>query len=171
MTPAQYQVCVERTLLKDGTPMPLHYATLGLAGEAGEVLECLMQRHVKEDDLLNEVGDVLWYVAACARAIGSSFERVVLITARDGGQFLPLPKGRARALCVLASKFADKVKKRCWHGRIYDVAELELDLACVYAACARVTDAYTGRHVSAAMAANDAKLRARYPEGFVEGHK
>lgn len=58
----------------------LTYCTLGLCGEAGEFAEKLKKllRDGTYDRklMLLELGDVAWYLAACARELGSSFEEV-----------------------------------------------------------------------------------------------
>ena len=58
------------------------HAVLGIAGETGEVVECvkksllygkeLDKQHVKE-----EVGDALWYFSLLLHSIGSSFDEVM----------------------------------------------------------------------------------------------
>ncbi len=62
--------------------MGVYYATLGLAGEAGEIAnkvkKFIRDGHSveKEKELISELGDVLWYVAAVADVIGVSLEDV-----------------------------------------------------------------------------------------------
>lgn len=56
-------------------------AALGLAGEAGEVADLVkkMTYHghfVMSDDIVNELGDLLWYIALAADSLGWSLERV-----------------------------------------------------------------------------------------------
>ena len=64
------------------TDMGVYYATLGLAGEAGEIAnkvkKFIRDGHSveKEKELISELGDVLWYVAAVADVIGVSLEDV-----------------------------------------------------------------------------------------------
>jgi len=64
------------------TDMGVYYATLGLAGEAGEIAnkvkKFIRDGHSveKEKELISELGDVLWYVAAVADVIGVSLDDV-----------------------------------------------------------------------------------------------
>jgi len=57
----------------------MHWA-IGLGEEAGEVLSVIKHRYYgdlyNENDLLNELGDVLWHVAALCTATGLSLETV-----------------------------------------------------------------------------------------------
>ena len=58
-------------------------AMLGLAGEAGECCD-LVKKHNYQDgrniynDLIDELGDVLWYVAEAANALDITLESVAL---------------------------------------------------------------------------------------------
>ena len=54
---------------------------LGLAGEAGETADMLKKhlfhgKPLNHDDVVKELGDVLWYVAGMATAIGISLDDV-----------------------------------------------------------------------------------------------
>lgn len=75
----------------------LTYATLGLTGESGEFADqlkkilrteepsCMAERYGNtitvndRDKLIGELGDVLWYVARCARELGVPLESVALM--------------------------------------------------------------------------------------------
>lgn len=89
MTPDEYQSLARRTA---PTPfenvevgerlewMPeLYHAQLGIASEAGELADAL-KKHIaynRQLDLTNlreELGDIMWYVALGASAIGASLE-------------------------------------------------------------------------------------------------
>lgn len=71
----EYQVAASLTALYPRRKANLEYPTLGLAGEAGEVANIVkkIQRDhggvVTEEvrnKLKDELGDVLWYISACA---------------------------------------------------------------------------------------------------------
>lgn len=63
----------------------LMYTALGLGGEAGETLEQVKKIYRDDhgnppqeriDRVKKELGDVLWYVAACAREVGATLDEI-----------------------------------------------------------------------------------------------
>jgi len=87
MTFNEYQKESKKTVIYSEKKIahPLSYLTLGLVGEAGEAAEKvkkLMRDHddvVDEDrkeGLIQEMGDVLWYMAQIATELGVDLEAV-----------------------------------------------------------------------------------------------
>ena len=81
----EYQSAASRTALYPNRMNNLEYPTLGLAGEAGEVaniVKKIQRDHGGEINdeirakLLDELGDVLWYISACADELGLTLEEV-----------------------------------------------------------------------------------------------
>lgn len=75
---SEYQAVSARTLSEN---TPLSYLTIKLAGETGEVCELIGKslRRGNELDLCEveeELGDVLWYLAAIATHLGLNLEGV-----------------------------------------------------------------------------------------------
>ena len=80
----EYQALAQRTsnraLAENGH---LFNGVLGLAGEAGECAD-LVKKHCFQDErpihdaLIDELGDVLWYVAETAGALGVSLDEVAV---------------------------------------------------------------------------------------------
>lgn len=75
MTFEEYQSAASKTALYPRRLENLEYPTLGLAGEAGEVANIVkkIQRdhgglltEETREKLKDELGDVLWYISACA---------------------------------------------------------------------------------------------------------
>lgn len=79
MTLNEYQQQAQRT--SGGDHDHILNGALGLAGESGEcadiVKKAIFQGHALDTDhLLDEVGDVLWYVAELATGLGVTLETV-----------------------------------------------------------------------------------------------
>lgn len=78
MTLDEYQQFAQRTMMEfPSNDQAMAYLALGLLGETGEVGEIVKKYvyhgHVVDIPKLNkEIGDVLWYVACLAGAIGMS---------------------------------------------------------------------------------------------------
>src|SRR5215207_10508111 len=77
-----YQSLAARTLGRDRTrEQQLANAALGLAGEAGEVADHI-KKHLFHDfpldeaEVVKELGDCLWYVAAMCTTLGISMDHV-----------------------------------------------------------------------------------------------
>ena len=80
-----YQDAAESTAIYPDKGDNLYYPALGLAGEAGEVCEKIkkIMRDQKgfitqenEDELVKELGDVLWYVANIASEINRNMSEI-----------------------------------------------------------------------------------------------
>jgi NTP pyrophosphatase (non-canonical NTP hydrolase) len=80
-----YQNEAKQTALYPKRLQNLEYPTLGLAGEAGEVANIVkkIQRdfggQINDEiraKLKDELGDVLWYISACADELGLTLEEI-----------------------------------------------------------------------------------------------
>ena len=80
----EYQKLAYRTSRKDISPEDhLMNAMLGLAGEAGECCDLVKKSRFQdgrriEEQLIDEAGDVLWYVAELASALGVSMDQIAV---------------------------------------------------------------------------------------------
>lgn len=81
----EYQEQAKQTALYPRRLENLEYPTLGLAGEAGEVANIV--KKIQRDfggrltdeiraKLKDELGDVLWYISACADELGLTLEEI-----------------------------------------------------------------------------------------------
>ena len=81
----QYQAEARQTALYPNRLKNLEYPTLGLAGEAGEVANVV--KKIRRDfggeiteetrlKLKDELGDVLWYISACADELNLTLEEI-----------------------------------------------------------------------------------------------
>lgn len=81
----EYQQASRITAINPNAETDLIYPTLGLASEAGEVADKI-KKMIRDDDgqltdarraaLSDELGDVLWYLAALASVMSLSFETI-----------------------------------------------------------------------------------------------
>lgn len=82
----EYQAEAGATALYPRRLSNLEYPTLGLAGEAGEVANIV--KKIQRDNagvitdevrgkLKDELGDVLWYISACADELGLTLTEIV----------------------------------------------------------------------------------------------
>lgn len=83
LTMSEYQEEASKTAFYPNRSFNLEYPTLGLAGESGEVANLV--KKVQRDDngvltkeksekIIEELGDVLWYVSQCCHELGIDLE-------------------------------------------------------------------------------------------------
>jgi NTP pyrophosphatase (non-canonical NTP hydrolase) len=77
----QYQRLAMRTAKELGETGDLLHSALGLAGEAGEFVDCVKKHTVYGKPLdkanaIEELGDLLWFVALGCKALGVSMDMV-----------------------------------------------------------------------------------------------
>lgn len=81
----EYQTEASATALYPRRMSNLEYPTLGLAGEAGEVANIVKKIQRDHSGIINdeiraklkdELGDVLWYISACADELGLTLAEV-----------------------------------------------------------------------------------------------
>lgn len=88
MTADDYQKQASRTLIDEpdaeytGHELMLVWNAIGLAGEAGEVADTVKkavfhQHGLDRDELIKELGDVLWYAAALCTKLDVSMSEVM----------------------------------------------------------------------------------------------
>jgi len=81
----EYQSEASQTALYPRRMSNLEYPTLGLTGEAGEVANIV--KKIQRDNggvitdetrlkLKDELGDVLWYISACADELGLTLDQI-----------------------------------------------------------------------------------------------
>ena len=83
MTVNEYQLLAMKTLNPElDTDNVLINGAMGLCGEAGEVIDIIKKWHAQghpldRDKIVKELGDVTWYIAEIAHALGVSLEEVL----------------------------------------------------------------------------------------------
>ena len=80
-----YQAAASQTALYPRRLANVEYPTLGLAGEAGEVANIVKKIQRDHGGVINdeiraklkdELGDVLWYISACADELGLTLNEI-----------------------------------------------------------------------------------------------
>ena len=77
----KYQEEAFKLISEDGKKDLLTNGVLGLAGESGECCDIIKKykyqgHELKKDDLIEELGDVLWYVAETCSGLNVTLEEV-----------------------------------------------------------------------------------------------
>lgn len=81
MTMHDYQVLAQRTASTMTPCCKLENGVLGLAGEAGEVAD-ILKKHLYQghaldrEKLIDEAGDVLWYIVELAAGLGVTLDEI-----------------------------------------------------------------------------------------------
>ena len=125
-------------------------ATLGLIGEYGEASRYHMEAALPPTD---EAGDVLWYVHLMLLQFDLSLSDT----------FIPALLGY-RAEPSILSEIAETVKKHIYHGRELAPETVIRQMSCIVRSLLDMDI-----DINESLAANETKLRRRYPTGFVTG--
>lgn len=159
---------VQMRMHKDGTPMPFPFIVLGIVGEFAEAMD-EAKSDLHREKLINEVGDVLWYIEAarqtkwggCFEDDGCHINSLILYAVSNDFE--------KKSLLHHLGAVSEMGKKEAWHGKPAPLDKLAQHLSALVVELdqmARVFD-FT---LEDAMRANIIKLEARYPMGiFVEG--
>ena len=87
MTINEYQIAALRTANKLSNVEMLTNGVMGLAGESGECVD-MMKKHLfqghelDKDHMAKELGDVCWYIAVTAYALGYDLETIMQLNVK-----------------------------------------------------------------------------------------
>lgn len=174
MTMEEYHVLAMRTSPRDGHDK-LDNGMLGMLGETGEIIDLVKkffyqsspEAQLPAQALLNELGDVLWYLEELADGMdssmheigGISFEKLDLIT----GRVQKMPPLRRQALRL--SDAAHEIRRAIEYRQKDKMKEAMKHALMDAAWLARIA----GATIEEAAVRNIEKLKARYPKGFDAG--
>ena len=156
-----YQKKAARTLIDcpprsyEPQELMLVWNAIGLAGEAGELLD-----ELSSEEMEKELGDVLWYLSALFTIIKAPLPILSPLHAADYGLNKAL-----RMLVVDCAKVVDEIKKQIFHDHGFNSDEIYALLCDVCDSINRVLWA-NSIDIEKVMGINIAKLDERYPEGF-----
>jgi hypothetical protein len=143
----------------------LLHSALGMASEIGEYIEADNKNdHI---NLIEELGDMMWYWAIAVDALGLHPDRVY----RQGEMALaPVASTTKKAvendLFSTIGDWCDIVKKHTFYNRVLDIQVAHSFLALI---CRHICDLHilaNRQTFEKTLERNIAKLRARYPEKF-----
>lgn len=166
----RYQHLVPRTLL-DRPEAPVAdedlmniWNVMGLAGEAGEIAELILDSPHLKDRIADELGDVIWYVATLCEKLSFSFLKIVQLADREPFLYSS-PESLALRLCVHACRAVDLLKKGVFHRHGLDRDALELELVNCMTFILVLAAEYE-LQLTGLLKDNIKKLEVRYKDGF-----
>lgn len=150
--------------------------SLGLAGEAAEIAEIVNVIHVYgwskacRDNLIKELGDLMWYIAFGGKFITNQTQQNEFILnvplyVSSGEDPYKNMKTASVNLCIHAGKFSDKVKKLLYHGIEFsenDRQELRIHLSNIYHCACFFANSGMGCDIWEVVQKNVEKLTTRY---------
>lgn len=145
--------------MEEGTEAAKALGALGLCGEAAEVYELAGRMSVSDAMRVKETGDVLWYVGYLARAYGIPLKAIANNSSK---RITTKPEGMLMLEC---GRLADVVKKEIFHAKPTSTELIQRHLSRVLD-CLLACIANSGATIEEVMLANQAKLLARFPNGW-----
>lgn len=172
MSMREYHALAQRTSPMDGHNR-LDNGCLGLIGETGEIVDAL-KKHLYQsrqdtprptDKFLEELGDVLWYLAEVSAGMGKTLPEVAgqdfaafdMRSGRNSGR-----TNNLRRLCVGMANRAVRICAAIDGKKLHDA---QSEIRRMLVAAARFAH-LNGGSLEEVAAMNIRKLKARYPDGF-----
>lgn len=166
----RYQDLVPRTLL-DRPEAPISdkdimciWNVVGLAGEAGEIAELIVDSPHLKDKIADELGDAIWDIAALCEKVSFSFPKIVQLADREPFLYLA-PEPLALRLCIHIIKVVELFKKGIFHRHGLDRDALELELINCMTFILGIAAEHELR-LTKILKGNIKKLTGRYKDGF-----
>lgn len=144
-------------------PQRLLHAAMGLVTEVGEIYEINGETH-----LLEEVGDICWYLALGLDALGVNWDEVEILPEDD---FIKAVRGETvdQTRVILASELLDMLKKFIFYGREISTEKALATLVMLKNALHwGLVYSEANFSLEDVTEANMKKLKARYPDKFTE---
>jgi len=147
---------------------------IGQAAETGELLEVLKSNDFSVERVINELGDVVFYVFVSAMAIGVELEPMVLLDDISERVILPGTIQHQQLinhtinLIINTSKYLDIVKKLIFQGKVLSDKLYTKLSNLLLAICMDVSELaqHLGFDVEYVIDVNMQKLNKRYSEKF-----
>ena len=142
----------KKSIILDGVMQQLLHSALGISGEVGEII----QGEGNKNNINEECGDTMWYVAAGADALCIDLEDIEI----DSSTVDPVSD-----LQIASSYFTDKVKRAIFYGTEIDNSEIEKCFGVIIGCIQEICREYY-IDPEDCLERNIGKLLIRYPEKF-----
>lgn len=172
LTIYEYQQLAQRTSPRDGHDR-IDNAVLGLLGETGEIVDLLKKYKYQSmpdtqfpfQKTLEELGDVLWYVAELASGLEKPLQEIARGDFAEYEDKAASPAKRKRQLDRVILGMCDNVHSICYYSKKKEFAYVEsyMRKLLISAACLAYLCGSCLREVAEG---NIEKLKKRYPKGF-----
>ncbi len=160
MEASLYSELALRTNNDQGVENGIIHAALGVASEAGEIYEAIIDG--KETEVIEELGDIMWFVNLMCHYKNFDLQELIEYSAKskEVDVFINYP-----GIACSSSELCDLVKKTHAYGKPVDDQKFRLCLAKIvqWVACRAHMIGLEG--LGDVFAKNIAKLSARYPAG------
>ena len=166
---SEYQRLAKRTMRRDDREKLILHCTMGMVGEAGELLQFSPDDTTKHEQRVGELGDMAWYVTNLLDTLGYHLDLAIpqMEQVHEDSELDGLPSYYAM---IWAAELCDEVKKGVFYGKVIPDSVI-YNLACCYLSsvideCKRIEVP-----VLEVLSRNIAKLEARYPNLRFESDK
>jgi Predicted pyrophosphatase len=161
----KYQQLAMRTRFND-KPLSLEflYASIGLAGETAEVLECFESGFITNyHELREELGDVTWYISYFCTLMNMDMSSLQSVDIEPSHYHL------LKGLPIYVGNLCDQEKKVYFHKHKRDCCNSRIWLAYILDNVRIMCKTYN-MDFDLILHENIEKLKRRYPDGFSEEH-
>lgn len=165
MNSHEYTVKANRTMsrewyLKECEQEELHYA-IGICTEIGELVEAIGKRSVDKVNIMEEIGDIFWYLAG--------FQRVYEFHLKEDDVDMRFTY-TSMEKCILdlvlySNEILDIYKKYAYYGREINEKALITTCKTIFDICTSLLEG-VGYSVHEAREINISKLMKRFPDKF-----
>ena len=149
----------------------IHYGCMGLIGESGEVVDVVKKHIYREksdqpyptEDLIGELGDVMWYLAELATGLGLELESTL-----DIGFRCPTRDGEIEDSLEKAAVRLAEVSIKCYTTglRSGNRRNMTMCMKRIYAIVRRIAQ-MADMPIENILFSNIEKQKKRYPYGYI----
>ncbi|HET8686854.1 MAG TPA: hypothetical protein VFM18_09335 [Methanosarcina sp.] len=160
----------------------LLHAAVGMGSEVGELAITVARhdwlQHIDVENTIEEVGDVMWYIALLCAVLeidmlhdlsGFDNDTAVIEFENRPPKMLPVKKlsHKHQMLSYYCGELITLIKAHCYYGKELPKEKIRFVAAHAVRFCSEICE-FFGYQIESAMLANIVKLRKRYPEKFTE---